>query len=101
MPSAWILTGSDVHGNSHNSCVKNAETRHTLSTTLGEKDVPMSQAESLVGAIPLSIQAAMRKCSALQREEARLKMCPQWWSCITPPPHLQMLEIPELSSLCN
>lgn len=76
-----------------------AETRRTLSTTLGEKDVPMSQAESLVGAIPLSTQAAVNKCSALQHEEARLETCPQRWPCITPPPHLQMLEMPELSIL--
>ena len=57
-----------------------AETRHTLwvylSTTLGEKDVPMSQAESLVGAIPLSTQPAVSRRSALQHEEARLEMCP-------------------------
>lgn len=68
------------------------ETRHMLSTTLGEKGVSMSQAECLVGAIPLSTQAAVSKCSALQHEEARLETCPWWSSCITPLPHLQHLE---------
>lgn len=54
-----------------------AETRNTLSTNLGEKDVPLSQAESLMGATLLSTQAAMSKRSALQHEEARLETCPQ------------------------
>lgn len=54
-----------------------AETRHTLSTTLGEKDVPMSQTESLRGATPLSTPDAVNKCSALQHEDARLETCPQ------------------------
>lgn len=111
--SAWIPTQSDIHRSRHNSCTKNTETRHTLSTALGGKDVPMH--ESLVVAIPLSTWAAVNAVLSSMRRPgwrcndpgsgpvAHHSSISRCWSLIlihiTLPPHTKMLEMPELSIL--